>query len=145
MANFNIENINKDYRKTAPMECSYWLFECLPEEVQKQMKKDYAAAGGYPKHKWYKWCMDHIEVSYKPDKIALDKTEELIARAEVLESTLSSNEEIEIENYDGDICISRYSEERQGAEEIEKFCTEEEIDLQKLKNLCDERHWPYVL
>ena len=73
------------------------------------------------------------------------KTLELVARAEELEREISSSEQIEIEDYDGEIWISRYSEERGGAEGIERFCFRNQIDPKKLRHACNINNWFYVL
>ena len=73
------------------------------------------------------------------------KTAQLLLRAEELEGYIPSDEEIEISNYDGDIWISRYSEARGSSEGIAKFCKENEIDLDLVRELCRKRDWYYVL
>lgn len=83
-----------------------------------------------------------LEVDAYKDK---GKTAQLLLRAEELEGYIPSDEEIEIDNHDGDIWISRYSEARCSSEGIEKFCKEDEIDLDLLRELCNKRHWYYML
>ena len=75
----------------------------------------------------------------------MNKTLELVARAEELEREIPSSEQIEIEDYDGEIWISRYSEERGGAEGIERFCFRDEIDPNQLRHECSINNWFYVL
>ncbi len=75
----------------------------------------------------------------------MDKTSELICRAEELERGISSEECIEIDDFDGDIWICRYSESRGSAEGIERFCSVEEVDIERLKHSCDKNGWWYVL
>lgn len=75
----------------------------------------------------------------------MDKTDDLIVRAEEIERTISSAEEIEIENYEGDIWISRYLESRGSAEGIEKFCTADEIDTELLMKKCSGKGYFFVL
>lgn len=73
------------------------------------------------------------------------KTEQLILRAEELEASMSSDEEIEIDLMGGNIWISMYSEAKGSWDGIEKFCKEDEINLDLLRELCNKRHWYYVL
>ena len=47
--------------------------------------------------------------------------------------------------FDGEIWISRYSEERGGAEGIERFCFRNQIDPKKLRHECNINNWFYVL
>lgn len=75
----------------------------------------------------------------------MDRTDELVLRAEELERTISSEEEIEIDDFDGEIWICRYSESRGSAELIEKFCNRDEIDVDKLINKSNKNNWWYVL
>ena len=62
----------------------------------------------------------------------MDRTDELILRASELEREISGDEDIEIDDFDGEIWICRYSESRGSAEGIEKFCNRDEIDVDKL-------------
>ena len=79
------------------------------------------------------------------EKDKSNKTEQLILRAEELEVYISSDEEIEIDLMNGNIWISKYSEAKGTWDGIEKFCKEYEIDLDLLRELCNKRHWYYVL
>ena len=63
MANLNIESFSEEDRKIAPMECAAYLYECLTEEEKVSLKKDWDNVGGYMFIPWWKWCMDHINVS----------------------------------------------------------------------------------
>lgn len=74
-----------------------------------------------------------------------NKTAQLLLRAEELESHISSDEEIEIDLMNGNVWISKYSEAKETWDGIEKFCKEDEIDLDLLRKLCNKRHWYYVL
>lgn len=75
----------------------------------------------------------------------MDRTDELILRAEELEREISGEEDIEIDDFDGEIWICRYSESRGSAEGIEKFCNRDEIDVDKLMNKSNKNNWWYVL
>lgn len=75
----------------------------------------------------------------------MDRTDELILRASELEREISGDEDIEIDDFDGEIWICRYSESRGSAEGIEKFCNRDEIDVDKLMNKSNKNNWWYVL
>lgn len=75
----------------------------------------------------------------------MDRTDELILRASELEREISGDEDIEIDDFDGEIWICRYSESRGSAEGIEKFCNRDEIDIDKLMNKSNKNNWWYVL
>lgn len=81
-----------------------------------------------------------LEVAKDKNKVA-----QLLLRAEELESHISSDEEIEIDLMNGNVWISKYSEAKETWDGIEKFCKEDEIDLDLLRKLCNKRHWYYVL
>ena len=62
-----------------------------------------------------------------------------------IEINLSGDEEIEIDNSDGNICICRYSPSR-GSAELEKvFCASNEINRKAVIKLCNKHKWSYVL
>lgn len=65
MANLNVEAFSEEYRRTAPMECALYLYECLKEDEKVKIKEDWNNAGGYKVIPWWKWCLDNINVSYK--------------------------------------------------------------------------------
>ena len=75
----------------------------------------------------------------------MDRTDELILRASELEREISGDEDIEIDDFDGEIWICRYSESRGSAEGIERFCSRDEIDVDKLMNKSNKNNWWYVL
>lgn len=75
----------------------------------------------------------------------MDRTDELVLRAAELEREINGEEDIEIDDFDGEIWICRYSESRGSAEGIEKFCSRDEIDIGKLEHQCDINNWWYVL
>lgn len=62
MATLNMDGFSEEFRETAPMECSCYLFECLSEEEKIKIKEDWNKSGGYKIVPWWKWCMDHINV-----------------------------------------------------------------------------------
>lgn len=64
MANLNLEDFSEEYRKTAQMECSLYLVSCLDKDTQTQLKKDWNEAGGVKVIPYWKWCMEHIDVTY---------------------------------------------------------------------------------
>lgn len=69
MAKLNVENFSEDYRDIAPKECAMFLIECLPEDKQKVLKEAWEVAGGRDTIPWWKWCMEHINVSLSLDAI----------------------------------------------------------------------------
>lgn len=73
------------------------------------------------------------------------KTMDLVARAEEIEREISSDDEIEIDEYEGDIWISKYSASRGRAECIERFCSKSEIDMEILGHECNLNSWFAVL
>ena len=46
MANLNLEDFSEEYRKTAPMECSWYLASCLDKDTQTQLKKEFHIGNG---------------------------------------------------------------------------------------------------
>ncbi len=64
MAKLNVEAFSEDFRKTAPMECATYLYECLSQDSKKKIKDDWNAIGGVNVIPWWKWCMEHIDVNY---------------------------------------------------------------------------------
>lgn len=64
MANLNLEGFSEKYKKIAPMEYALYLFYCLDKNVQMQLKKDWNEAGGVKVIPFWKWCMEHIDISY---------------------------------------------------------------------------------
>lgn len=64
MAKLNMDGFSEEFRKTAPMECACYLFECLSEEEKIKIKEDWNNVGGMNIMPWWKWCMEHIEVKY---------------------------------------------------------------------------------
>lgn len=64
MANLNLDGFSEKYKKIAPMECALYLFYCLDKDVQIQLKKDWNEAGGVKVIPFWKWCMEHIDISY---------------------------------------------------------------------------------
>lgn len=75
----------------------------------------------------------------------LQKTMKLVARADALAREIPSSEAIEIDEYEGEIWISKYSEPRGSAECIERFCNKNEINMEKLKHECNLNNWCFVL
>lgn len=39
MANLNLEDFSKEYRKTAPMECSLYLVSCLDKDTPNTIRE----------------------------------------------------------------------------------------------------------
>lgn len=60
----NVEAFSEDFRKIALMECAVYLFECLEEDEKEKIRDDWNKVGGYVAIPWWKWCMEHIKVSY---------------------------------------------------------------------------------
>jgi len=89
--------------------------------------------------KFSKSKVDFMEVT------DMDRTNKLVLRASELEREISGDEDIEIDDFDGEIWICRYSETRGSAELIEKFCNRDEIDIDELKHQCSINNWWYVL
>lgn len=87
------------------------------------------------------------EDEFVEDEVEADILDSVVSRIKKIEHSelLSGDEEIEIENYDGDIYVSRYSAERESAIEIERLCSEDEIDINELIRVCDKNDWLYVM
>lgn len=64
MAKLNVEAFSEDFRKTAPMECAVYLYECLDEKEKQRIKDDWNNVGGRDVIPWWKWCMENINVTY---------------------------------------------------------------------------------
>lgn len=64
MAKLNMDGFSEDFKQAAPMECALYLYECLEDDKKEQIKNDWNNIGGVNVIPWWKWCMEHIEVSY---------------------------------------------------------------------------------
>lgn len=64
MANLRTEEFSEDFQTVAPKECSVYLSACLTKEDEAKMREDWNKAGGFKEIPWWKWCMEHITVSY---------------------------------------------------------------------------------
>jgi len=73
--------------------------------------------------------------------------EELVRIAEEIErgNMICSDSEIEIDNLNGEIWVSDYSEERGSAEPIIKICNEEDINVNDIAEICGEHQWCFCL
>ena len=100
MAKLNVNNFSKEYQDVAPKECSLYLFECFPEDIQKRIKEDWEKAGGRNKIPWWKWCFENIEVSYQNEELkkANENIAELINMVVELKTKNNKTEDI-IEEY----------------------------------------------
>lgn len=64
MANLDLGRFTDEFKKTAPMECALYLYECLDESTRKKVKEDWEKVGGISAMPWWKWCFDNINVAY---------------------------------------------------------------------------------
>ena len=58
---------------------------------------------------------------------------------------LRDDSEVEIDIFEDYIWICDYSPSREGAELIKKVCDTDDIDIDKLTEMCDRNNWSYVL
>lgn len=64
MVTLNLKDFSEEYREKAPLECSAYLCSCLDKDTQMQLRNDWKEAGGVKVIPFWKYCMEHIEVSY---------------------------------------------------------------------------------
>lgn len=64
MAKLNLEDFSEEYRKTAPMECACYLESCLSQEEKEKLKENWNKLGGVTVIPFWKYCLEHIDVSY---------------------------------------------------------------------------------
>lgn len=65
----NTEDFSDKFKNTAPKECAIYLSSCLPEDIHKQLKKDWNELGGYHVMPYWKYVLNSLSIKYDgPDK-----------------------------------------------------------------------------
>lgn len=69
MITLNIEDFSDEYKEVAPKECAAYLSSCLPENVRKQLKKEWNELGGYHVMPYWEYVINTLSIKYDgPDK-----------------------------------------------------------------------------
>lgn len=65
----NTEDFNDEFKNAAPKECAMYLSSCLPEDMHKQLKKDWNELGGYHVMPYWEYVLNSLSIKYDgPDK-----------------------------------------------------------------------------
>lgn len=65
----NTEDFNDEFKNAAPKECAMYLSSCLPEDMHKQLKKDWNELGGHHVMPYWKYVLNSLSIKYDgPDK-----------------------------------------------------------------------------